>query len=50
MLDVLRLALDRLGVEEKCGCIVKSVSKRGKYSIAKETLVTGIFTAHEKGY
>ena len=27
-----------------------SVSKRGKYSIAKETLVTGIFTAHEKGY
>lgn len=34
VLDVLRLALDRLGVEEKCGCAVKSVSKKGnKFSV-----------------
>lgn len=31
VLDVLRLALDRLGVEEKCGCTVKAVKKDGKY-------------------
>lgn len=42
VLDVLRLALERLGVEEKCGCAVKSVSKRGnKFLIdCGELLVT----------
>lgn len=29
VLDVLRLALERLNVQEKCGCFVKSISKSG---------------------